>query len=163
MIKLLQMDESTFQFFLSQSTREYAAEKVKSGAWDPDNALKLSQEAITRFLPSGLHTEGAYLYSVVHEDVEESIGYIWFNVTEGRGGREAFIYDIYIFEPYQGKGYGKLTMQALDEEASKMGVTKIGLHVFGQNTRAFELYKKMGYIITDISMSKELKLEEDRS
>jgi ribosomal protein S18 acetylase RimI-like enzyme len=156
MIKLLQMDESTFQSFLSQSTKDYAEDKVKSGAWDPDNALKLSQEAMTRFLPSGLHTEGAYLYSVVEADDDTHIGYIWFNVTEGRGGREAFIYDIYIYEPHQGKGYGKQTMQALDEEARKMGVTKIGLHVFGQNTRAFELYKKMGYIVTDISMSKEL-------
>lgn len=158
MITLLQMDESTFQTLLSQSTKEYAAEKVKSGAWDPDNAMKLSQEAMTRFLPSGLYTEGAYLYSVVRsgEGTDTPIGYIWFNVTEGRSGREAFIYDIYIYEPYQGQGYGKLTMQALDEEARKMNVTKIGLHVFGQNTRAFELYKKMGYEITDINMSKEL-------
>lgn len=84
------------------------------------------------------------------------MGYIWFNVSEGRGGREAFIYDFYVFEPFQSKGYGKQAMIALDEEAREMNVTKIGLHVFGQNNRAFELYKKMGYIVTDITMSKDL-------
>lgn len=156
MIKLVQMDETTFQFFLSQSTRDYAEDKIKAGAWNPETALKQSEEEMTRYLPKGLNTEGAYLYSVVEEHSGEQAGYIWFNVTEGRGGREAFIYDIYIFEPFQGKGYGKKALLSLDEEARKMKVTKIGLHVFGQNTRAFELYKKMGYQVTDITMSKEL-------
>lgn len=156
MIKLVQMDESTFQLFLGQSTRDYAEDKVKSGAWDSETAMKQSQEAMTRFLPKGLHTEGAYLYSVVEISSDSQVGYIWFNVSEGRSGREAFIYDIYIFEPFQGKGYGKQAMLALDEEAREMGVTRIGLHVFGQNNRAFELYKKMGYIVTDITMSKDL-------
>jgi len=156
MIKLVQMDESTFQFFLGQSTRDYAEDKVRAGAWDAENALRQSKEEMTRFLPKGLHTEGAYLYSVVEVESGEQAGYIWFNVTEGRSGREAFIYDIYIFEPFQGKGYGKQAMLALDEEARAMNVTKIGLHVFGQNNRAFELYKQMGYVVTDITMSKEL-------
>ncbi|MDQ0192243.1 GNAT family N-acetyltransferase [Paenibacillus wynnii] len=156
MIKLVHMDESTYQFFLSQSIRDYAEDKVKAGAWDEKNALKQSEEEMTRFLPKGLHTEGAYLYSIVEAVSGTQAGYIWFNVTEGRSGLEAFIYDFYVFEPFQGKGYGKQALLALDEEARAMNVTKIGLHVFGQNNRAYELYKKMGYITTDITMSKEL-------
>ncbi|MHA6532660.1 GNAT family N-acetyltransferase [Paenibacillus sp. BAC0078] len=156
MIKLVPMDETAFQFFISQSTRDYAEDKIKAGAWDAEIAMQLSKEAMSKYLPKGLHTEGAHLYSVVEEESETQAGYIWFNVTEGHRSREAFIYDIYIFEPFQGKGYGKQALLALDEEARKMNVAKIGLHVFGQNTRAFELYKKMGYLVTDITMSKEL-------
>lgn len=156
MITLVPMDEPAFQFFISQSTRDYAEDKIKAGAWDAEIAMQLSKEAMSKYLPKGLHTEGAYLYSVVEAETDIQAGYIWFNVTEGRQGREAFIYDIYIFEPFQGKGYGKQALLALDEEARKMKVAKIGLHVFGQNTRAFELYKKMGYLVTDITMSKEL-------
>ncbi len=156
MIKLVQMDETTFQFFLGHSTRDYAEGKMKAGAWDVVSALKQSKEEMTQFLPKGLNTEGAYLYSVVELESDTQAGYIWFNVNEGRSGLEAFIYDIYIFEPFQGKGYGKLAILALDEEARAMNITKIGLHVFGQNNRAFELYKKMGYLVTDITMSKEL-------
>ena len=33
----------------------------------------------------------------------------------------------------------------------------VGLHVFGDNITAQELYKKMGYQITGIHMKKELK------
>ncbi|MEK5025545.1 GNAT family N-acetyltransferase [Paenibacillus sp. FSL M7-1046] len=156
MIKLVQMDEMAFQFFWSQSTRDYAEDKIKAGAWDAETALRQSQEEMVRFLPKGLHTDGAYLYSVMETESNTQAGYIWFNVTEARTGREAFIYDIYIFEPYQGKGYGKQALLALDESAREMGVSKIGLHVFGQNNRAFELYKKMGYLVTDITMSKTL-------
>lgn len=156
MIKLVQMDEIAFQFFWSQSTRDYAEDKIKAGAWDAETALRQSQEEMVTFLPKGLHTDGAYLYSVMETESNTQAGYIWFNVTEARTGREAFIYDIYIFEPYQGKGYGKQALLALDESAREMGVSKIGLHVFGQNNRAFELYKKMGYLVTDITMSKTL-------
>lgn len=156
MIKLVQMDETAFQFFWNQSTRDYAEDKIKAGAWDAETALRQSREAMTRYLPEGLHTDGAYLYSVVEPEGDTQAGYIWFNVTEGRTGREAFIYDIYIFEPFQGKGYGTQALLALDETARGMGVTRIGLHVFGQNTRAYELYQKMGYLVTDITMSKTL-------
>ncbi|MBW4081727.1 GNAT family N-acetyltransferase [Paenibacillus sp. S150] len=150
------MDEFTFQFFLSQSTRDYAEDKIKAGVWDSETAMRLSQDEMTRFLPNGLYTEGAYLFSIVEEETDTQAGYIWFNVSEGRQGREAFIYDFYVFEPFQSKGYGTGALQALDEEARKMKVTRIGLHVFGQNNRAFELYKKMGFLVTDITMSKEL-------
>ncbi|UQZ37472.1 GNAT family N-acetyltransferase [Paenibacillus sp. PK3_47] len=150
------MDETGFQFFWTQSVRDYAQDKVKAGAWDAGAALTLSEEAMIRFLPEGLQTEGAFLYSAVENESGAQAGYLWFNVTEGPMGREAFIYDIYIFEPFQGKGYGKQALLALDDKAREMGVTKIGLHVFGQNTRAFELYQKMGYLVTDITMSKTL-------
>lgn len=156
MITLVPMDEAAFQSFLQQSTSDYAEEKVKAGAWDADTALTQSQEAMKQYLPQGLHTEGAYFYSVIEDGTGVQAGYLWVNVTEKRGVREAFIYDIYIFEPFQGRGYGKQTLLLLDEEARTLNVAKIGLHVFGHNERAFALYKKMGFQVTDITMSKTL-------
>ncbi|WP_340026203.1 GNAT family N-acetyltransferase [Paenibacillus sp. FSL K6-1096] len=156
MITLVPMDEATFQSFLKQSTSDYAEEKVKAGTWAADTALTQAREEMNRYLPQGLHTEGAYFYSVVEQATGTQAGYLWINVTEKRGVREAFIYDIYIFEPFQGRGYGKQTLLLLDEEARKLKVAKIGLHVFGHNERAFGLYKKMGFQVTDITMSKTL-------
>ncbi|WP_241781912.1 GNAT family N-acetyltransferase [Paenibacillus sp. DMB5] len=118
--------------------------------------MQLSRDEMNRYLPQGLHTEGAFLYSIVEDTGNTQAGYIWFNVAQGRQGKEAFIYDFYIFEPYQQKGYGSMALTLLDEEARCMGVTRIGLHVFGDNDRAFKLYQKMGYGITDITMSKKL-------
>lgn len=74
---------------------------------------------------------------------------------ERNGSRFAFIMDILIFEKYQGRGYGKETMAALDDEVRKLGLKQISLHVFGHNERAFRLYQKMGYEVTDIQMTKK--------
>jgi ribosomal protein S18 acetylase RimI-like enzyme len=46
---------------------------------------------------------------------------------------------------------------ALDEILKSKDVESMGLHVFGHNTNAFELYKKMGFEITNIQMRKVYK------
>ena len=45
----------------------------------------------------------------------------------------------------------------MDEKLKAMDVDSVGLHVFGDNITAQELYKKAGYQITDIQMKKTLK------
>jgi ribosomal protein S18 acetylase RimI-like enzyme len=45
----------------------------------------------------------------------------------------------------------------MDEKLKSMNVESVGLHVFGDNITAQELYKKMGYQITGIHMKKEIK------
>ncbi len=48
----------------------------------------------------------------------------------------------------------------LEEVLRPEGITHIGLHVFGDNTRAQALYTKQGYRITGISMQKEIGASE---
>ena len=71
--------------------------------------------------------------------------------------QKAFIYDFIIDESFRGKGYGKQALVALDEKLKSIEVQSVGLHVFGDNITAQELYKKMGYQITGIHMKKMLK------
>jgi len=70
--------------------------------------------------------------------------------------QKAFIYDFIIEESFRGKGYGKQALVALDEKIKSMDVQSVGLHVFGDNVTAQELYRKMGYQITGIHMKKKL-------
>jgi hypothetical protein len=43
-----------------------------------------------------------------------------------------------------------------EEEAKKHGAASLGLHVFGKNVNAIELYKKSGYKQASVSMNKIL-------
>ncbi|MUG87952.1 GNAT family N-acetyltransferase [Paenibacillus timonensis] len=159
MVQLVPMSKSEYQAFRSRSVREFAEEKVAAGAWKADDAPALSEAAFRRFLPGDQETDGAYLFNVKENDQLTSVGHLWFNVMEQEKGPVAFILDILIYEEFQGKGYGQATMTALEEKVRELGLNTIGLHVFGHNQRAYQLYQKMGYIVTDIQMSKTL---EDR-
>ena len=82
----------------------------------------------------------------------EPVGMIWV-----KGAREKlFIYDFIIDDTFRGKGYGKKTLLLLEEWASEHDFTEIGLHVFGHNQSAYQLYKKMGYVETDITMVRKI-------
>ena len=70
---------------------------------------------------------------------------------------KAFIFDFVIDEEFRGKGFGKQALRAMDEKLKSMKVESVGLHVFGDNITAQELYKKVGFQITGIHMKKDLK------
>lgn len=153
---LRSMTDQDYGEFYFQSIIDYAEDKVTAGTWVPSEAQKLSSQEFERFLPEGLNTPNAYLYAVIDPLLEVKVGHLWIHISDGPLGRSAFIYDIVIYETYQGKGYGTQTMTALEEEAKRLQINKISLHVFGHNKTAFGLYQKMGYEITDISMSKKI-------
>lgn len=66
------------------------------------------------------------------------------------------IYDITIWEEHRSKGYGKKAMQEIEAFAKDKGIKSIGLHVFGHNKKARDLYEKVGYRETNSKMEKTL-------
>ncbi|MFJ5762867.1 GNAT family N-acetyltransferase [Neobacillus sp. NPDC093182] len=56
----------------------------------------------------------------------------------------------------QGFGYGKEAMKKIEIVGQKLGMKKIGLHVFGHNKVARGLYDKLGYQTTNVLMEKEI-------
>ena len=67
-----------------------------------------------------------------------------------------FIYDFNIREDLRGNGYGRTTLEKVEELIQQMGIGKVSLRVFGYNHAARALYEKMGYQITGIGMTKTL-------
>ncbi|MDO7906502.1 GNAT family N-acetyltransferase [Paenibacillus sp. JX-17] len=159
MVYLQPMNEEQFAVFRKTTIQEYAKDKVAAGTWSEQEAPGLAEESVERHLPQGLATPDAYLYVIRLEEKESErpvVGHLWFNLSEKHHGKEAFLLDILIDDHYQNQGLGSRTMMALEEEVRKLGAVRIGLHVFGHNERAYHVYTKMGYIPTDITMSKEL-------
>lgn len=151
-IKLVKMRQEDFEQFLESGIREYAEDHVRNGNWPAEGALERSKKEFEHYLPDGIHSKDQYLYSII-DDSGNKIGVLWVQVKE----QKAFIYDFIIDEAFRGKGYGKQALMAMDEILKSMNVESVGLHVFGDNITAQELYKKMGYQITGIHMKKELK------
>lgn len=153
MVQLVPMEQEDFEPYLERDIQEYAEEHVRNGNWKTEEALERSRKEHERLLPDGLQSKDQYLFSILDNISGQKLGVLWVNIAN----KQAFIYDFRIDEAQRGKGYGKQALMALDEKLKSMNVESVGLHVFGNNTTAQELYKKMGYQITGIQMKKVLK------
>lgn len=60
-------------------------------------------------------------------------------------GRDAFIDEFFLREPYRGRGWGRKTMALVEEQARSLNVTALHLEVVRQNTTALSLYPKLGF------------------
>jgi ribosomal protein S18 acetylase RimI-like enzyme len=147
------MKQEDFEPYLERDIKEYAEEHVRNGNWKQEGALERSRKEHEKLLPDGLQSKDQYLFSIFDETSGQKLGTLWVNIED----QQAFIYDFRIDEGKRGKGYGKQALMALDEKLKSMNVESVGLHVFGDNTKAQELYKKMGYQITGIQMKKALE------
>jgi ribosomal protein S18 acetylase RimI-like enzyme len=152
MVKLVKMQQSDFEPYLERGIHEYAADHVRNGNWTAEEALEKSRKQFEELLPEGVNSKDQFLYSIVDEETSNKMGLLWVQVRS----QNAFIYDFIIDEEFRGKGFGKQALTAMDEELKSMNVKSVGLHVFGDNHNAQELYKKMGFLITGMHMKKKL-------
>ena len=148
------MQQEDFERFLAREIRNYAEDHVRNGNWSAEEALERSKREFEFYLPTGVHSRDQYLYSLINEN-NNKVGVLWVQIKD----HKAFIFDFVVDEEFRGKGYGKQALAALDEALVSMGVKSVGLHVFGDNTIAQELYKKAGFQITDIQMKKTFEQE----
>lgn len=150
------MTKEEFGPYLEAEIRRYAKANITSGAWSEHEALALSRADHDRLLPDGIDTPGQNLYTVRDAASGEAVAMIWI-AQRLKGGRvESFIYDIEVREEHRGRGYGRATMLAGIEKAREMGAETVGLHVFGHNAPARALYRSLGFVETNVSMSLEL-------
>ncbi len=155
MVTLEPMNPEAWDAWHDSSVRGYALEKVRAGTWTADEAQARSEAEFAGLLPDGLATPGHQLRSIVTES-GEVVGTLWFAPQDEIGSGECFIYDIVIHEDARGRGYGRAALAALEPLARSLGYDRIGLHVFGDNHVARELYRTSGYVETDVTMRKAL-------
>ncbi len=60
-------------------------------------------------------------------------------------GRDAFVDELYLREDYRGRGWGRKTMEFIEDAARAEGIRTLHLEVVRKNKRALELYEKMGF------------------
>jgi len=152
-VELAPMSPERYVTWRAYSVAGYAEENVKSGRWTGDEAPSRSEADFSALLPDGLDTAGHELWSVV-DTAGDEVGILWV-ATDRRPGH-AFIYDIEMNPDRRGEGFGTATLLALEDWCRANGIDSIGLHVFGHNQAAWRLYKRMGYVETNVQMEKQL-------
>jgi len=152
------MSEGEFEEFIATTIPEYAADKVTAGQWPEEQSLELSRQAILDLLPQGLLTPDNLFFTVLDED-EKPVGTLWIATWEQAGEHIAYVYDLRIRPECRRLGHATRALSAAEDEARRLGLSGIGLHVFGHNAAGRALYEKRGYRPTNISMFKPLRRE----
>lgn len=152
-VALVPMSPERYVTWRAYSVAAYAEENVRSGRWTEDDALSRSEAEFQTLLPDGPDTAGHELWSVV-DSAGDEVGILW--VATDRKPHGAFIFDIEINPGRRGEGFGTAALLALEDWCRANDISTIGLHVFGHNQGAWRLYKRMGYVETNVNMEKQL-------
>lgn len=158
-LRFAPLSQKDYDRWWAWATRDYAREHVKSGNWDEAEALEKSEAEFRRLLPQGTNTPGHYLYGLEHPGQDEQVGIVWFRADRGPEAPRppvVFIFDLLVYEPFRGKGYGTQAMELIERKAHELGFDTVSLHVFGHNKVALSLYQKLGYTATNVLMSKKV-------
>ena len=156
MIELEPMSADAFQRYLERAVDEYAEEHVRGGRWSPDEAIEQSRKEYQDLLPNGVDTPNHFLFTLVDSASQTPVGILWYALQSSAGRQSAFIYDITIDPAFRRQGYATQAFLALEQRVRAQGVHQIRLHVFGHNHQARALYEKLGYVATNVMMSKTL-------
>lgn len=156
-VKFVEMTDLEYETWFAIAVKEYGDDIAKSSGVPANETQKESASQFRNLLPDGRKTKSHYLYSIKDSVSEKTVGMIWIAANFPRDPSVAFIYDIRMDENFRGLGYGTATLLLLEKKVKELGRNKIALHVFGHNTRAIRLYERMGYVTTDIMMSKVLE------
>jgi len=153
------MSEEAYDEYVNNSVPNYAREKVASGEWQEEASIERARDVFNEMLPQGLKTPDNYLFEVIDEWNDTPVGVLWITTRERAGQKIAYICDVYIDSDQQSKGHASRALRALEDKVRSMGLSGIGLQVFGHNESAFRLYKRLGYLPVNFFMFKELELQ----
>ena len=153
-VTLVEMDEASFREYQRHLARDYAADKVRAGAWSTDEAEDRAAKELEGLLPDGTLTRDNFLYSVKDESIPAEVGKLWISSRDVGADRALWIYDIIVHDRFRRRGYASRILHLVEDKARELGASKVELHVFGHNQGARALYEKLGYDPTSIVMAK---------
>ncbi|SEA02536.1 Acetyltransferase (GNAT) family protein [Thalassobacillus cyri] len=154
MLEFKSMNKLSFQDYINFLIPNYAEEIGRNFNKPSEKILEDAYEQFAQLLPDGLDTADHYLLDIHDTTKKRHVGKLWYHLKQDE--QSAYIYHLWIEEPFRRKGLGYQTLKHLENELKAQGITTIGLNVFGDNKNAYHLYKKMGYHTGAIVMEKVL-------
>lgn len=152
-IRLEEMNEEEYAFYIKDKIARYGEVLAQNMYEAGEEPASKARKQLASLLPEGKGTPKHHLYKI--DGNNEVIGYVWLKTDDAK--KSAFLYEIYILEEFQSKGYGTQTMHLIEEWLKERGVHYFKLHVFGSNKGAHKLYEKIGFGVAGYNMIKSLK------
>jgi ribosomal protein S18 acetylase RimI-like enzyme len=110
------------------------------------------------FSKNGFRRPGAQLWVLEGDDDGRYLGHIWLTERDNprHGTPTLQVTTLGVVREGRGKNYGRLLMQKAEQEARTRGIDVIALEVAGNNRRARDLFRDLGYDTIRRTMQKRL-------
>lgn len=141
-----------FAAWLEGAILRYASYLVGSGRAEVAQSLAQAQRVHAELLPEGQGTPGHHLFEI-HDASAGPVGSLWLHI--GPQGR-AHLYDLFIDATHRRRGHAGRALQALFDEARRLGARQLGLNVLAANAGARRLYEQLGFAAHSLQMSRGL-------
>jgi ribosomal protein S18 acetylase RimI-like enzyme len=152
-VRLDRMTTEEYAAYHCTAVLAYAEAHVSAKSWPADEAQRRAVDEYAELLPEGVATPGHHLY--IARNGDQQVGMVWFAERPHGADRVAYVYDIEVDPDLRGRGYGEALMRAMEQEVRSAGLKAVRLQVFGNNSVARSLYRKLGYIETNVVMAKD--------
>ncbi|MBD0691781.1 GNAT family N-acetyltransferase [Streptomyces sp. CBMA123] len=124
-----------------------------------EQARERTRQGTARFLPDGPDTPGHHLV-VAEDESGRTVGTAWIGPdprSESGTSTSAWLFHLRVLPEYRRHGYGAAILTAAEQLVARLGGTDLALNVFGGNDAAIALYRRCGYGVSAMSMSKTVR------
>jgi RimJ/RimL family protein N-acetyltransferase len=144
MVTLRRMTDQQYATFLARSIQERAAQMVQVGGWTAAEAVERSRREHLTLLSSGPLTLNHFLFAIELDG--ECVGDVWLRVYHHSGGAEGYLFRFTVGERYRRRGVASRAMELLMEEMTRIGVTRLSIHLFAENEAGMAFFLSVGFL-----------------
>jgi ribosomal protein S18 acetylase RimI-like enzyme len=156
MAMLIPMPAERFAEFVNAASASHALDNIAIGRWSAQEAAALARAELERLLPQGHHTPDHYFYDIRADPQGVALGFVWFADLLRGSKRVIYLFQLLVYPEHRRRGHARSALAAIEALARERGVATVALNVFGGNLGAQELYRSVGYVVTSMSMQREL-------
>jgi len=142
-LTLLEMTMAEFERRRDPMIHQYGESLAVYNGVPLREAVTRAERETAKSLPDGPKTPGHLLRTAWVDGVE--VGWVWASLPGHAAAEMAWIDEIVVDEKHRRQGHGQAIMEAIESELIDLGVSRLGLNVFGFNDVARRLYERLGF------------------
>jgi GNAT superfamily N-acetyltransferase len=148
---LRRLDAKEIEALAPAFEQAYAEDLERDGGFPRDAARRKAADDVRRLFAD----TSALVYAI--QENSRDVGRLCVGERQLQERRVLWVWDVFVDEEHRGRGLGRAAMQLVEDEARRLGLSRVELNVFGGNDAARGLYRSLGYQESAVSMAKDLE------
>ncbi len=158
-IRLRPLRDEEFPPLLDLLRKEYVRSLMEEAGMTREAAVEKAAFDHGALFPDGVPQPQHRIYLLEDATTGQRVGHLFWAARQppGSATTRAYLYELFVDEPFRGQGLGRTALELLEAEARDEDLPGIDLNVWGGNETARRQYRSAGFQERAVFMSKELE------